>query len=65
MDLKKINWTWWLENKPPSQQEIADFYNVDKSTVSKWVSSLERNNEKTNNSIKASLAMYVNHKLIS
>lgn len=60
MDLKKIDWAWWLNNKPLSQQEIADYYNVDKSTVSKWVSSLERNNEKTNNSIKAALAMYVN-----
>lgn len=61
MDLKKIDWTWWLNHKPPSQQEIADFYNVDKSTVSKWVSSFERNNEKTNNAIKATLSMYVLH----
>lgn len=57
MNLKKIDWTWWLNNKPPSQQEIADFYNIHKSSVSKWISSLERGT--ANYAIKAALSMFV------
>lgn len=57
MDLKKINWAWWQNNQPSSQQQIADFYNIHKSSVSKWISSLERGT--ANYAIKAALAMFV------